>query len=208
MAYFDRHDILAAWNLYLQHSWTGQGCPNYKRHTRLNMLGWLPSPAEQRIQGLSENALDIYLDLLGDETPKAEHPIANPSDASDDKSLFEFQFGAYGDDHVYVWADDIEDALEEAFEWLDENAPGHLVPHLRMQELYREAADELGLRHDTQDEDERDRIMTRAEVDLTICGHTTLENGAALNSSEWYVDEITDGDDVYLASRAQVRAEE
>lgn len=202
MAHFDRNDILAAWNLYLQHTWTGQGCPKYKRHTRLNMLGWLPSYREEKVEGLEENAQEIYLNLLEKDglMPTVEHPIANPNDCNMDYLLFELQFGAYGTTYLYVWADHLEAALEIAFEWLDENAPGHLVSHEHMRELYKEAAEELGFDPDTENEDERSDICTLAQADLTICGHTTLANGAALNSSEWYVNEITDTDDVMLVS--------
>lgn len=200
MAHFDRYDILAAWNLYLQHTWTGQGCPKYKRHTRLNMLGWLPSHREEKVEGLDANAQEIYLALLEKDGPMPEvkHPIANPSDCG--KDLFEFRFGAYGCTHLYVWGEHLEEALEEAFEWLDENAPVHLVSNERLTELYKEAAEELGFDPYTTEEDECDQITTRAEADLTICSHTTLYNGAALNSSEWYVNEITDTSDVMLAS--------
>lgn len=73
----------------------------------------------------------------------AETPIANPSDAEDAQSLYQFQFGAYGDTVVYVWADSDESAFEIAVEWLDDHAPGLLVD-VTLDDL-KEAAEDQGI---------------------------------------------------------------
>lgn len=100
---------------------------------------------------------------------------------------FLFNFGAYGETHLAVMIDggSIESALEAAFEWLDENAPGLLC---RVD--YEGAAKELGIECSST-VDECYSIQERAEADLTICSHTTLKHGDAIPSHEWYVRELT-----------------
>lgn len=61
--YFDRHDICAAWNLYLQHTHEGQGSEKYARLCRLQSY-FTPSASEEFVDGLSENAQIIYEDLM------------------------------------------------------------------------------------------------------------------------------------------------
>jgi hypothetical protein len=81
-------------------------------------------------------------------------------------------------------------------EWLDDNAPEHLTTVGEAE--YREAAEELGLdfeqaRDDAQDgicEDDMNKIWERAEVDLTVIGHTTLKNGTHIASYDWTVNEL------------------
>jgi hypothetical protein len=57
--YFDRFDICAAWNLYLQHHWAGQGCPLYARWCHLRTY-FKPALGEECVEGLNENARAIY----------------------------------------------------------------------------------------------------------------------------------------------------
>ena len=57
--YFDRFDICAAWNLWLQANWEGQDCPLYARWCRLRKY-YTPSPEEEFFDGLSENAREIF----------------------------------------------------------------------------------------------------------------------------------------------------
>lgn len=132
-------------------------------------------------------------------------PIANACDH--DKSLWFMSFGAYGDTHLYVWADSVEDALEEAFEWLDDNAPGILSKIER--DEYETAARELNLKIDTEDEGEQERIREHAEIDMTMCSHTTLKNGNAISSSEWFIIEVYDMDEhVCVRSEAESESDE
>lgn len=53
--------------------------------------------------------------------------IANPHDRTFTRQSFVLCFGAYGNLHVLVYADHLEDALDEAVDWLEENAPGMLL---------------------------------------------------------------------------------
>lgn len=125
-------------------------------------------------------------------------PIANPEDFDRDKKLFQFQFGAYGDIRVYVWADHDEDAFEIAVEWADDNAPGVFVS-LGEGDL-REAADDLGIRWDSSwpdwDDPKFNKVVEHAEADLTSIGHTTLNSGAYIPSWEWHFVEVTDRQEI------------
>jgi len=104
-------------------------------------------------------------------------------------SQFRFIFGAYGWTKVRVWADSYEDAFEIASEWLDDHAPGHLIRLTK--EDWKEAADELGLDPETEDENEQEEIRTKAEADLIVIGHTTLKHGQYIAAWECQVQEIT-----------------
>lgn len=124
------------------------------------------------------------------------HALANgirPASWLSNPSQFAFSFGAYGWTKVRVWAsaDCFEDAFEAAVEWLDDNAPGHLVSNDEFTELCEEAAEELGFDPETEDEEELEEIRTAAEADLTLIGHTTLKHGQHIASYEWTADEIT-----------------
>lgn len=116
-------------------------------------------------------------------------PFANEPD--DGTSAFEFQFGAYGETKVRVYADHLEDALEVAVEWLDDNAPGHLVK-VGSEEI-AESAKELGivLEVDDYESEAFQKALAHAEMDLTHAGgHTTMKHGEYLRSWEWHVNEI------------------
>lgn len=117
------------------------------------------------------------------ETSASEHDVG-----------FLFSFGAYGDTHVVVLAAHLEDALESALEWLDDNAPGLL--HTIGPDEYEAAAKELGLdwsdaRHDEMSEADQARVTEIAEADMTMVTHTTLEHGNGIPSWEWHVRELT-----------------
>jgi hypothetical protein len=137
-----------------------------------------------------------------------ETPVANPSELDffeDNRHVHEgplwfFSFGAYGDTHVYVWADGIESAFEIAVEWLDIHAPGLLTDLTEGD--YRAAADDLGIPWDPEwltgggDERQWEKVRDAAEADLTPIGHTTLAHGQFIPSWEWKVSEVPrDSDD-------------
>lgn len=144
-------------------------------------------------------------------TQNDDIPIANPDDAPEERdgalgphystSLFRFSFGAYGSTQLYVWArrECLDDALEIAVEWLDDHAPWILTTVGPKD--YREAAEELGLDYDSAFADAQDgvseeafnRIVERAETDMTMIGHTTLKNGNAIPSWEWTCIEVCSG---------------
>lgn len=116
----------------------------------------------------------------------AEYHIANPAEAWHVKRLFAFQFGAIGTTRVLVWARSMDDALEEAGEYLSEEYPGHLMAHdsAELREQYEMAAEELDLDLDDLDEDDESKLHEEATTDLTYT------EAGYLNSSEWWVDDV------------------
>lgn len=152
MAHFDRFDICAAWNLYLQHHWAGQGDRLYARWCKLRE-SFTPSRSEEFVHGLSENALEIYTQLCADAgtLERAEHPIANPGEAytcaDTQYSLFRMWAGSgFEPLCVYVWADSFEGAFEELVRWLDKTGS-----HIR--------SDEWGGDEVETGSDEYDRVL-------------------------------------------------
>ncbi len=99
--------------------------------------------------------------------------------------LWLFQFGAYGTLYVAVWERFLEAALEQAAEWLAENATGHLIDHSEMRRLVKEAREELGSNAS------EEAVWEHAEADLTY-----TEAGWLL-SYEWWVDEVDAFDPLY-----------
>jgi len=99
-----------------------------------------------------------------------------------------FSFGAYGDTHVAVIGGSLEDGLESCLDWLDDNAPGLL--HTITAEDYANAARELGLDWPSEDEEVIGKVTQEAECDMTMVGHTTLENGNCIPSWEWHAREL------------------
>jgi hypothetical protein len=144
-----------------------------------------------------------YLDIIGAHPRSRELSdprVPNANEPSDGDRLYRFRFGEHGETVVDCFADSAEDAFEIAVEWLDDNAPGHLVT-IGDAEL-KEAAEELGLAmpvvhdcaggwDDAWSEGIGAKIIEHAERDLTIIGHTTLENGQYILSHEWTFSEIT-----------------
>ena len=86
---------------------------------------------------------------------------------------FLFYFGAYGWTAVLVYARHLEDALDEAIDWLAEHAPGHIVDE-QVNEAYREGV-ASGL--------SEEEAQESAEVDTTIGGNS----GHHILSWEWTV---------------------
>jgi len=103
--------------------------------------------------------------MIGDIVP------VNGSDRSFTSSRFILWFGAYGTTRLMVWADHLQDALDESIDWIAENAPGLLCDD-RVAEEYAEA------RRDGLSEE---KAAERAEVDCTIGGNA----GHYLPSWEW-----------------------
>lgn len=107
-------------------------------------------------------------------------PVANPFDRDVWKNVYVFQFGAFATTKVIVFANSVDDGIEVAAEWLDENG----LAGFFVQPDYKDAAEELGFAVDTEDCDEIAQIHERAEIDLTY-----TEAGYLL-SYEWYLTEL------------------
>ncbi len=67
--------------------------------------------------------------------------LANPGNAGWVRHRYLFSLGAYGWTKVLVWANDLDDALDEAAEWCEEHAP-ELFCDGAVQELFAEATTE------------------------------------------------------------------
>lgn len=97
----------------------------------------------------------------------------NRGDHSFTDHRFVLAFGAYGDTLLLVHADHLEDALDEAIDWLVDNAPGHIIDD-QVEEAYREAIAE-----GKSDEE----AMEISEQDTTSGGNA----GNHISSSEWSI---------------------
>lgn len=97
--------------------------------------------------------------------------IVNPGDRSWTRHRYILWFGAYGWTRLMVWANSLEDALDEAIDWISVNAPGLLADE-QVAEAYREA-----IARGLSDEE----AQQEAEIDTTSGGNC----GNYLNSSEW-----------------------
>jgi hypothetical protein len=101
----------------------------------------------------------------------------NSSDRDWTRQRFVLWFGVCGSTHLLVWANHLEDALDEAIDWLADNAPGLLCDE-QVQEAYDRAISEGKSEEDA---------YTESTVDVTtggnFCNHImswewgiTLEN--------------------------------
>ncbi len=88
------------------------------------------------------------------------------------KHRYILAFGAYATTYLYIFADSLEDALDEAGAWLAENAPGLLAD--------QEVIDEYNCLKNAGASEEEAREA--AEVDTVI-----LDGGHYLHSSEWTI---------------------
>jgi hypothetical protein len=122
---------------------------------------------------------DIPLpDQIGDVT------LVNPGDRDSwtCTHAYVFHFGAYGDTHLMVWGDSLDSALDEAIDWLVDNAPGHIVDD-QVQEEYECLCEEYGPLLLT--DEVRERLQEESEADTTCGGNY----GNRINSWEWSVTE-------------------
>ncbi len=126
--------------------------------------------------------------------------LAN-SASTGDGDLYRFFFGAYGDYAVMVWAYSVEDALEEAADYLKEHAPGLLVNDAELKELFEEAKGEIE-GFDPEDDDMVRQAWEAATEDLTY-----TESGH-IASYEWFVNDVGTEEPLYIAVVAAVPRED
>jgi len=118
------------------------------------------------------------------------NPLEVPVGRYDKEKLWLFHFGAYADVRAAVWHRCLDDALEEAAEWLAETHPGLLT-----EPDYADARRELG------PEASEDALQEAAEADLTY-----TESGW-LVGYEWWVDAADPADESYkIVFRASAEA--
>lgn len=97
--------------------------------------------------------------------------IANPNGRDLWRHSYLLWFGAYGDTLVLAYANSLDDALDEAADWLADNAPGLFIDDA-VEEAYQEAI-ARGL--------SEEEAIEEAEVDVTRAGN----EGRCLASWEW-----------------------
>lgn len=145
--------------------------------------------------GISEYGIEFFEECHGDgcgivlvDADGIVGELVNPSDKPTKKwfgksdKLWRFEFGASGTTFLLVWSKGVESALELAADWLETNAPGHLMAadSEELKSLIDEAREELG-----EDADD-DEVEQKATADLRY-----TESGY-LTSHEWTVDEVSD----------------
>lgn len=106
-------------------------------------------------------------------------------------NLYHFAFGAYGGTHLLVWGGNMDDALEEAADWLAENAPGYLMKHgsEEMDELYKEACENHGVVWTGFKSEINQRLMSAICQDVEA--DLTYTEAGWLTSYEWWVNGTT-----------------
>ncbi len=97
----------------------------------------------------------------------------NGSDRTWTRHRYILAFGAYGWTRLMVWANSLDDALEEAGDWIEEHAPG-LFCDEQVREAYEEALTEGKSEEEAQEE---------AEVDTT----SVCSGNHYLLSWEWMI---------------------
>lgn len=154
--------------------------------------------------------------------------VANPLDFNaydvGSNKLWLFQFGAYGEKWVAVWegggehtsnVTGLEDALEEAAGWLEENAPGHLTSEKEIWELTEEVAEDRGIDPEKLRDEafpgpgkmkpymfDGDKDSAREllfELEQEGAADMTHTESGWLTSYEWWVDDLNPGDPLYMA---------
>lgn len=99
--------------------------------------------------------------------------LVNPDARDWTQHRYVLALGAYGWTKVIVWANSLEDALDETVDWAREHAPGLLANDER-DDAYREAIASGLSEHEAWEE---------SLVDLTIAGNY----GDAIRSDEWHI---------------------
>jgi hypothetical protein len=89
-------------------------------------------------------------------------------------------FGAYGDTRLMVWANHLEDALDECVDWISENAPGLLCNDMVNEEYARLVKEHTESGLDVEEGDEV-AFWEEATQDVTTAGNA----GDHILSYEW-----------------------
>lgn len=109
----------------------------------------------------------------------------NASDRTFSRNTFVLWFGQFGNVHAVIYADGIEDALEEGMEYIADERPGLLCNESvreEYQRLHREFVAEHG-REPADGSRDEDHLREEAEADTTMDGQ-----GNYISSDEWGID--------------------
>ncbi len=99
--------------------------------------------------------------------------IVNPRDRDWTRHRYILCFGAYGWTKLMVWANSLDSALDEAVDWIVDNAPGLLADEQVAEEYARAIAEGMS----------EEEALEEAEVDTTCAGNC----GNYILSHEWGV---------------------
>lgn len=120
--------------------------------------------------------------------------LVNPGDYGGSPGLIAFQFGAYGDTRLLVWARSWEQGADRAAEWLADYAPGHITSESAVAQLMKEAQqDEPAL--------SEEEAYEKATADLYYT------EAGWLTSHEMHGDDVPKGDPMYQAALKASRLE-
>jgi hypothetical protein len=107
--------------------------------------------------------------------------LVNPSDRDWTEHDYVLCFGAYGWTKLRVWANSLEDALDEAVDWIADNEPGLLADDEVKEEFDRLCVERGIVDLAAAEDDVLCAIQEEAEIDTTIAG----DAGHYLYSWEW-----------------------
>jgi hypothetical protein len=99
--------------------------------------------------------------------------VVNPNDKHFTRNRYCLAFDAYGSHMLLVWANGIEDALDECIDWIADHAPGLLADEQVAHEYQRLIAEGVS------EED----ANTQSTIDITCAGN----NGHYILSWEWTI---------------------
>jgi hypothetical protein len=99
--------------------------------------------------------------------------LVNSGDSGWTRHTYVLAFGAYGWTRLFVWANNLQHALDEAIDWLVENAPGHIVDDQLQEDYEAFLADGLS----------EEEAQEKAEEDTTCGGNC----GNRILSHEWSI---------------------
>lgn len=99
--------------------------------------------------------------------------FVNPTDRRWTRHRYVLALGAYGWTRVCVWANSLEDALDEAVDWATEHAPGFIYTD-EVKEEYRRLV-EGGM--------SEEEAADAAEADMICAGNA----GDYVRSDEWHI---------------------
>ena len=113
--------------------------------------------------------------------------LVNPGERDYFDHRYILWFGAHSATYLAVWADSLDDALEEAGSWLVEHAPGLIMQHdsEELENLVREACKEAGLDYPPSDPGSAwESAEYQAAQDAAVTDLTDTERGY-ITSYEW-----------------------
>ncbi len=122
---------------------------------------------------LDAESMKVWADFYGVALPPTigNVTLVNPGDRDWTKHTYILAFGAYGNTLLMLWANSLDEAFDEAIDWIADNAPGLLADEQVAEEYHRAIAE-------GKTEDEAREI---AEQDITIGGNC----GNYIRAWEW-----------------------